>query len=363
VLFRSGGLIGLSNGGEIGKTNNPNFWITAAIAAKEAGHMPQGQADVAQSIYNRAKVGIYPGGRDIRKIITASGQYQPTFGNPGAWNSIKDKNTAINAVKDAKLIDMAAKSISDSSLQRNAANFVGSRTDFQGESQKPHMKPNKGDITRGKRHNFFGWFTENAEKSKLPGPASSPFPPSNLVGPKIVGEKKVGSGIPGIPPILHNMQQKMQKKQGGGVVKESDGSHNPNSATDRRSFPIINSSKVMGIAALQPGEGIVTKRAMESGGETLVQNINALLDPNSEAAKSGVRSAMISSTKIKKPNISPPSNSRGRIASMTLPPITQSAGSAPTSSGGGTQVPPFSTVSPASMFVRINNADTYGIVG
>jgi hypothetical protein len=240
---------------------------------------------------------------------------------------------------------------------------------------------------------------------------SGPTNLKNLVGPKIVGEKKVGSGIPFVPPFLYNMQKKqsggiidtskmlwnmnkvadenqqtkpedygsqqglvpnfmkkseMVKDHGyrsGGVVKESDGSYNPHSSSDRRMFPIINTPNFMGIGALQPGEGIVTKRAMESGGETLVQNINALLDPNSEAAKSGVRSAIISNIKPKSPNISPPSNSRGRIAPITLPPITQSAGSAPTSSGGGTQVPPFSAVSPASMFVRINNADTYGIVG
>jgi hypothetical protein len=51
---------------------------------------------------------------------------------------------------------MAAKSITNPALQKEAARFVGGRTDFMGESQKPHMKP--GDITRGKDYNFHGWF-------------------------------------------------------------------------------------------------------------------------------------------------------------------------------------------------------------
>jgi hypothetical protein len=133
-----------------------DFWKMAAISSTEDKRHPQGQADVAQSIYNRAAIGSYPGGRDIGSIITSEGQYQPTFGNASKWRSIRDRKSAIVAVGSSTLVDMAARSISSSTLQREAAKFVGGRTDFQGESQKPHMKP--GDITRGKNHNFFGWF-------------------------------------------------------------------------------------------------------------------------------------------------------------------------------------------------------------
>lgn len=154
TLFASGGIAG----------GSPEFWQMVALAATEDIRHPQGQADVAQSIYNRIAVGSYPGGKNILNIITAEGQYQPTFKNQGQWRGIKDRASAINAVsvlpyvgnKASALIDMGAKSITNPLLQREAARFVGGRTDFMGESQKDSMKPD--DITRGKDHNFFGWF-------------------------------------------------------------------------------------------------------------------------------------------------------------------------------------------------------------
>jgi murein DD-endopeptidase MepM/ murein hydrolase activator NlpD len=136
---------------------SPEFWKIVALASREDTLHPQGQADVAQSLYNRSVNGSYPGGKNISSIITADGQYQPTFDNPGVWKSIKDRKSAISAAgKGAGLIDMAAKSITNPLLQREAARFVGGRTDFMGESQKPYMKA--GDITRGKDYNFHGWF-------------------------------------------------------------------------------------------------------------------------------------------------------------------------------------------------------------
>jgi hypothetical protein len=141
---------------------------------------------------------------------------------------------------------------------------------------------------------------------------SGPTNLKNLVGPKIVGEKKVGSGIPFVPPVLYNLQQRMQKKQGGGVVEESDGSRNPHSSSDRRMFPITNTPNLMGMVALQPGEGIVTKRAMESGGKSLIENINATLDPNSEAAKSGVKGLLSPPQIMSTQNIS--SGGQARLA-------------------------------------------------
>jgi hypothetical protein len=340
-----GGLIGLSGGGQIG-LNNPNFWLTSAIAGKEAGHIPQGQADVAQSIYNRAKVGIYPGGRDIRKIITASGQYQPTFGNPGAWNSIKDRNSAINVVKDSKLVDMAAKSISDSSLQRSAANFVGSRTDFQGESQKPHMKPKKGDITRGNRHNFFGWFTENGYNSRMSGPATSPFASMSQ------GASQKQTEQPSMMDRISGFANKLMGKKGGGPlgpggkVLTNTGDKNPHSASDPR----------VATVALHPDEylKVFTKDFADRGGMKMVEYLQAMLDPDSNARKQGV---------LSKYNIEPPSQ-KGGIDMITLPPITQSLGGSGSSGSAnrGSNVPGFSAVSGVAMATRNTNADLYGIV-
>lgn len=173
-----------AGGGLVG--NSPDFWSIAAISAREAGHIPQGQADIAQSIYNRVQLGIHPGGRNIKNIITAPQQYAPTFSNPGAWKSIIDRGTAVKAVgKDyASRLDMSAKSITNPKLQKEAARFVGSRTDFRGESQKKHMDQKKGDITRGSGHNFFGWMTDNAYSSRLPQPAPVP---------KVISSKQLSS--------------------------------------------------------------------------------------------------------------------------------------------------------------------------
>jgi len=144
------------------------FWQMAAITAKEDTLHPQGQADVAQALYNRMAVGSYPGGRNLLKIITAPGQFEPTFKNPGKWAAIRDRKSAIAATGSGQLVDMAARSITNPSLQKEAAKFIGGRTDFQGESQKKYMKT--GDVTRGKNHNFFGWFYD----ARLPKPAAVP---------------------------------------------------------------------------------------------------------------------------------------------------------------------------------------------
>jgi hypothetical protein len=346
TLASSGGLIGLNKGGQIGGStpvsNNPNFWVTAAISGKEAGHIPQGQADVAQSIYNRAKVGIYPGGKDIKKIITAPGQYQPTFGNPGAWNAIKDKNSATKAVGDSKLLDMSVKSITNSSLQRNAAQYVGSRTDFQGESQKPYMKPEKGDITRGKNHNFFGWFTENGYKQKL----SSPAPP--LVTTPTPSQKPTGK--PQKPQSTNmfgavgNIFNKLIGRQNGGLIKPSDGVKNPHSASD----PILG--------ALDPNEYLISKSGVRNAGggsfergAQFFDNLLAILDKNSNPAKQG------------KYNIEPPSR---RNSVVTLPTISNTIGGNMGGNMNATKdrvVPGFSAISSVAQETRFRNAEIYGI--
>jgi hypothetical protein len=339
--INSRNLIGLSNGGQIG-INNPNFWATAAIAGKEAGHIPQGQADVAQSIYNRAKVGIYPGGKDIKKIITAAGQYQPTFGNPGAWNAIKDKNSAIKAVGDSKLLDMAVKSITNPSLQRNAAQYIGSRTDFQGESQKPYMKPQKGDITRGKNHNFFGWFTENGYKNKLSSPApplvTSPTPSQKPTGKP---QNQQSSSMFGAMGSVFN---KLIGRQNGGLIKPSDGVKNPHSASD----PILG--------ALDPNEYLISKSGVRNAGggsfergAQFFDNLLAILDKNSNPAKQG------------KYNIEPPSR---RNAVVTLPKISQTMGGNMGGNMNATKdrvVPGFSAISSVAQETRFRNAEIYGI--
>ena len=356
----NGGILGFNNGGMVGDSpKNPNFWITAAIAGKEAGHVPQGQSDVAQSIYNRAKMGIHPGGRDIRKIITASGQYQPTFGNPAAWNAIKDRNSAINAVKDSKLVDMAAKSILNPMLQKNSANFVGSRTDFMGESQKPHMKPDKGDITRGKRHNFFGWFTDNAYKARMPSASTPPFTgsPKTTIGSNTKKDKsKEPSLMDRIGSAFSNFTgtNKTQKKKGGGrIVGESSGFDLQGKTDDRQAYAIIGG----GVGILQPGEGIVPTDVMQNIGEDNFNRFIAAFESgrNSNAAKLGY-------TKPKISNIGPPMK-KGNKNMITLPAITSGSSGGGGGTGGSSEINEFSAITQSSLEVRSNLSSLYGIVG
>jgi len=149
---------------------NADFWTLVAIASREDSE-PQSWADVAQSIYNRAATGMYSGGKSIKGIITASGQYEPTFANPKDWKAISDLASAAKASgKSQAHLQRVAAAIKDAKLQANAASFVGGRTDFMGESQKGSMRPDRGDVTRGAGDNYFGWFYN----ARLKGPAKAP---------------------------------------------------------------------------------------------------------------------------------------------------------------------------------------------
>lgn len=176
-----------------------DFWKVAALTSKEDSLHPQGQADVAQALYNRAAIGSYPGGKSLGAIVTAPGQFEPTFHNAGAWAAIRDRKSAIAAAGSAQKVDMAVKSITNPSLQKEAQKFVGGRTDFMGESQKPHMKP--GDVTRGPGYNFHGWFYDAKLPKAAPVPRTiaTPNKPASAV---VVN--RVGSGSQ--PNIIQQTQ-------------------------------------------------------------------------------------------------------------------------------------------------------------
>jgi len=149
---------------------NADFWSLVAIASREDSD-PQAWADIAQSIYNRAATGMYSGGKSIKAIINASGQYEPTFSNPKEWKAISDLASAAKASgKSQEYLKRVAAAIKNPQLQANAASFVGGRSDFMGETQKGAMKSNRGDVTRGPGDNYFGWFYN----AKLKGPAKAP---------------------------------------------------------------------------------------------------------------------------------------------------------------------------------------------
>ena len=354
-----------AEGGLISKS--PDFWKLSALASKEDGQNPQGQADVAQSIYNRSATGAYPGGKSIGDIImgkdsSGAWQYQPVRDNYSAFSTIKDKKSAAAAVGENKL-NMAVKSITNPALQQNAKGFVGGRTDFMGESQKKYMKP--GDITRGKNYNFHGWFynaklnspaptpsiVSQASQSQTPTNKPSDSKPQNKPGfnlfdylPKLKFQEggliperplpntltdTLGGGGGGTDAITEQSKVKTfgdtlrdifsfgnknpkydpQEYKMGGMIGENSGSnYGPGgeklTGRDRQFLPIGGG----GGAFLEPGEVVIRKKTVNDFGA------NNLLALNSPTVKNGYKSSPALSRNQRrrtgvKPPIRPPATS------------------------------------------------------
>ena len=149
--------------GPIPQGKSADFWTLAAIASREDGD-PQGQADVAQSIYNRLASGAY-GGKTIKDLIISTGQYEPTWkypkgptrgnGTPNAeWLNITDIKSAAAATGTSEgHVAAAARAILDAGLQKKSAEFVQGRTDFTGYPKTSR----KSQIQRKSGDNYFGW--------------------------------------------------------------------------------------------------------------------------------------------------------------------------------------------------------------
>jgi hypothetical protein len=166
---------------------NADFWTLAAIASLESGN-PQGQADIAQSIYNRvASRSNFGQGNNhtIKGHVLAPGQYQPvreTRGGYGTWSRIVDKESAIQVLSShprgrnaAQMIERASANIKNPQLQKNAAEWVGGRTDFAVPSAANKYPGGLGFKTR--HNHLFGWYVgpgSIAYGSTNPGPAIAP---------------------------------------------------------------------------------------------------------------------------------------------------------------------------------------------
>ena len=149
-----------------------DFWTLVAVASREDSD-PQGWADVAQSVYNRAASGAY-GSTKVRNLILGRMQYEPTWkfpydgarGTPNVeWQSIKDAQTAAAAagLAIAEINDVAA-AILNPTLQEKARSFIGGRTDFKGANIKF-----PGGIQRKPGDNYFGWqYNYRGRKIGLP---------------------------------------------------------------------------------------------------------------------------------------------------------------------------------------------------
>jgi hypothetical protein len=155
------------------------FWTLVAICSREAfGNDFQGCADVAQSIYNRVGSGAYQQ-KTVKGIITAAGQYEPTFANPSAWKAIKDIDTALIAVNTAKggqlsksYLVAVANAITDSQRQQAAASHIQGRTDFFGQGQPAKaMTANGSKVCRDSRSNQFGFSFNYTKNVTYPVPS------------------------------------------------------------------------------------------------------------------------------------------------------------------------------------------------
>jgi murein DD-endopeptidase MepM/ murein hydrolase activator NlpD len=163
---------------------NADFWTLAAIASLESG-TPQGQADVAQSIYNRAAAGIFPGGKNIKNIITAQKQYSPVHeSDPSKWAAIVDEATAIAAVAShrrggvnaARMVSNAAQNINNPKLQQESKSFVGGRTDFNSLGVYKDDPANSISVVKRHGHRFGFWVGSGSISygQSNPGPAGAP---------------------------------------------------------------------------------------------------------------------------------------------------------------------------------------------
>jgi murein DD-endopeptidase MepM/ murein hydrolase activator NlpD len=149
--------------GKVG--GSPDFWTLAAVTALEDGD-PQGRADVAQSIYNRAASGVF-GSSSLKAIILSGNgkQYEPVGRAVKQFQSIQDRESAIKAVMAAnklsrpqaeKMIDDTVSAITNPTLKRKAAEFVENRTDFLGAGLTPDRESSTPLRRRNPSDNIFG---------------------------------------------------------------------------------------------------------------------------------------------------------------------------------------------------------------
>jgi len=155
-------------------SSSPDFWLLAVGSLLENSD-PQGAADVAQVIYNRVESPSWP--NNIRSVIMEGngGQFQPVrdYGTIAAWNSIKDKESAVDFLKKygrgrtQTQLEQVAAALLDPNRQRSAANFVGPRDSFRAiafEKANDHL----ADDTEQRRHgHVFGFEPAGAQIGKF----------------------------------------------------------------------------------------------------------------------------------------------------------------------------------------------------
>jgi hypothetical protein len=131
----------------------------------------------------------------------------------------------------------------------------------------------------------------------------------------------------------------------GGLIKENTGMNISGATADRQRIDA------------QPGEYVLPVDTVNRYGVSFFEKLVAMSDSNSDA--------YLKKGKIEGPQITPYKTSgSGSGGTITLPPITQSAGGSRARSaglGGGSEVPDFSATAPNNE--RAMNASIYGLVG
>jgi hypothetical protein len=172
----------------IKKGSEADYWSLVAICALE-NRTDQGRCDVAQSIYNRLKSGVYRGST-IKELIVSKNQYQPVNNAIKEFKAIDSKETAIKAVMMSKkwnkdkaknAIEETQKALKNKDLLTNSKSFIGGRTDFYSTSLKDRTPYNTTlanaagqNVTRDGQ--IFGWFVGQGSKKY----GNTNPPPANL---------------------------------------------------------------------------------------------------------------------------------------------------------------------------------------
>lgn len=194
-LAQQGGMVGRKGSGT--SMSKADYEALLAISAAEDSD-PQGRADVAQAIYNRAhasgngyNMNFMPtdGIPSIKNLITGEGQFEPTKKNPQDWKNIKDRKSGVRALANylaimkksgspdlkqaEKMIKETEKALRDVGLQENAQKHVLGRTAFYGVSQHKNMKGDdvlRTEMVDGKpvrkKDNFFSHHLSDALAKK-----------------------------------------------------------------------------------------------------------------------------------------------------------------------------------------------------
>lgn len=175
---------GDGDGGGDGTGSGQDMMTLATIAALESGSS-QGQADVAQSVYNRVADGY---GKSVSDVLTQDGQYQVAFKDPNSsrgsgtkvadeFKNIKTEDDAVKAIlyyynkkgqtiteaEARKKVRGSVSAIQNVDLQRKAAAHVGGRTEFLGRGLGGAGSVSRGS---GSDNDFFVAYGSNKQMAR-----------------------------------------------------------------------------------------------------------------------------------------------------------------------------------------------------